>query len=101
MKSMYADAAVELRVPGARAAEALWLPFQALDDFEGKKDDPVELTATDNRPRHARSGATATCRRLSSTTRFSRLTPASSRRCRPASRPTRRDSCRPCTKRRK
>ena len=48
VKCMSADAAVELRVPGARAAETLWLPFQALDDFEGKKDDPVELTATDN-----------------------------------------------------
>ena len=48
VKCMYADAAIELRVPGARAAEALWLPFQALDDFEAKKDDPVELTAADN-----------------------------------------------------
>lgn len=48
VKCMYADAAVELRVPGQRAPETLWLPFQALDDFEAKKDDPVELTAAEN-----------------------------------------------------
>ncbi len=44
-RCMSADAAVELRVAGARTAESLWLPFQALDDFETKKDDPVELAA--------------------------------------------------------
>lgn len=48
VKCMTADAAVELRVPGARAADALWLPSSALDDFEAKKDDPVELTAADD-----------------------------------------------------
>ena len=48
VKSMYADAAIELRVPGQRAVETLWLPFTALDDFEGKKDDSVELAAADN-----------------------------------------------------
>ena len=48
VKCMYADTAVELRVPGARAADTLWLPSQALDDFEAKKDEPVELTAADN-----------------------------------------------------
>ena len=48
VKSAFGDDAVELRVPGARAEETVWLPFQALEDFEAKKDDPVELTATDN-----------------------------------------------------
>ena len=46
VKCMSADAAIELHVPGARAAETVWLPLSALNDFEGKKDDPVELTAT-------------------------------------------------------
>ena len=49
VKSMSGDVAVELRVPGARAAETVWLPLSALDDFEGKKDDPVELTASDRK----------------------------------------------------
>ncbi len=48
VKSTFGDVAVELRVPGARAAETVWLPFQALEDFEAKKDDPVQLTASDN-----------------------------------------------------
>ena len=48
VKCMYADADVELRVPGPRASETLWLPLQALEDFEAKKDDPVELAAADN-----------------------------------------------------
>lgn len=48
VKSAFADAAVELRVPGRYDAETVWLPMQALDDFEAKKDDPVELTASGN-----------------------------------------------------
>ncbi len=48
VKSAFGDIAIELRVPGTRAAETVWLPLSALDDFEGKKDDPVELTATEN-----------------------------------------------------
>jgi len=48
VKCMYADAAVELRVPGPRASETLWLPLAALEDFEAKKDDAVELTAANN-----------------------------------------------------
>ena len=46
MKCMSADAAIELRVPGERTSDAIWLPFEFLADVEGKKDDPVELTAT-------------------------------------------------------
>jgi len=49
VKCMCADAAVELRVAGPREPETLWLPLQALDDFEAKKDEPVELTTADNR----------------------------------------------------
>ncbi len=48
VRSMSADAAVEYRAPGERAAEALWLPFEVLADVEGKKDDPVDLEATGN-----------------------------------------------------
>lgn len=49
VKSVGTDAAVELRVPGRQqAAETLWLPCAALDDFEGKKDDLVELSAGEN-----------------------------------------------------
>ena len=48
VRSAFGDAAVELRVPGARAEETVWLPFQALEDFEAKKGDPVQLTASDN-----------------------------------------------------
>ena len=47
VKSAFGDVAVELRVPGARTADTVWLPFQALEDFEAKKDDPVQLTASD------------------------------------------------------
>ncbi len=49
VKCMSADASIELRVPGARDSETVWLPLSALDDFQGKKDDPVELTATGNK----------------------------------------------------
>ncbi len=48
VRSMYADAVVELRVPGERPADTLWLPLEFLADIEGKKDDPVELQASGN-----------------------------------------------------
>ncbi len=44
VKASSADIAVEYRTPHEQQAEeTLWLPFQALGEFEGKKDDPVEL----------------------------------------------------------
>ena len=45
VRSMHADIAVEYRVPGQRSPETLWLPYQFLAECEGKKDEPVELTA--------------------------------------------------------
>lgn len=48
VRSMYADAVVELRVPGERPVDTLWLPLEFLADIEGKKDDPVELQASGN-----------------------------------------------------
>jgi hypothetical protein len=39
------DIAVAYTGPGDGTAEGLWLPFEFLADCEGKKDDPVELTA--------------------------------------------------------
>lgn len=45
MRAKFVDAAVEYRAPGAHTAETLCLPFHALGDFEGKKDEPVELSA--------------------------------------------------------
>ena len=45
VKARFADAAVEYRAPGEHTADTLWLPFQFLADCEGKKDEPVELTA--------------------------------------------------------
>jgi hypothetical protein len=45
VRAKFVDAAVEYRAPGEHTAETLWLPFQALGDFEGKKDEPVELAA--------------------------------------------------------
>ena len=45
VRARFADVAVEFRAPGEHPAETLWLPFQALADFEGKKDEPVELVA--------------------------------------------------------
>ncbi len=47
VRTRFADAAVEYRVPGGRPAETLWLPFQFLADCEAKKDEPIELTAAD------------------------------------------------------
>ena len=44
----FGDVAVEFRVPGERTAETLWLPFEFLDDVEGKKDDPVDIDSADN-----------------------------------------------------
>ena len=41
------DAAIEYRGPGAGDTdETLWLPFQFLDDCQGKKDDPVHVEVT-------------------------------------------------------
>jgi hypothetical protein len=47
VRARFADAAVEYRAPGERPTETLWLPFQFLADCEGKKDEPIELTAAD------------------------------------------------------
>jgi hypothetical protein len=48
VKASSADIAVEYRTPHEQqAGETLWLLFQALGDFEGKKDDPVELEVAD------------------------------------------------------
>jgi hypothetical protein len=45
IRSKFADAAVEYRGEGGGSDEHLWLPFHALLDFEGKKDEPVQLEA--------------------------------------------------------
>jgi hypothetical protein len=45
VRAKFADAAVQYRAPGEHAAETLWLPFHALGDCEGKKDELVELAA--------------------------------------------------------
>jgi len=45
VRAATADIAVEYRGPGGGSAETLWLPFQALDDCEAKKDDAVQLEA--------------------------------------------------------
>jgi hypothetical protein len=47
-KSMFGDIAVEVRIPGERTAETIWLPFEFLADIAGKNDEPVELEVTGN-----------------------------------------------------
>jgi hypothetical protein len=45
-KASVHDIAVEYTEPGANPAETLWVPFQLLDDCEGKKDEPVNVERT-------------------------------------------------------
>jgi hypothetical protein len=47
VKAIVHDIAVQYSEPSDGQAETLWLPFQVLGDFEGKKDDPVELAMAD------------------------------------------------------
>lgn len=48
VKASSADIAIAYDIATAAAPEALWLPFQCLADCEEKKDEPVQLEATDN-----------------------------------------------------
>jgi hypothetical protein len=48
VKARFGDMAVEYTEPRDGTAETLWLPFQALGDFEGKKDEPVHIEPTGN-----------------------------------------------------
>ena len=47
VRAKSADVAVEYRGEGGGGEDRLWLPLQALADFEGKKDEPVQLEAPD------------------------------------------------------
>ena len=49
VKARSADIAVEYTELGGGTPETLWLPFQILDDCEGRKDEPVHIEATGKR----------------------------------------------------
>jgi hypothetical protein len=48
VRSRSSDAAVEYHLPGDRTIEQIDLPFAFLADCEGRKDEPVQLSTSDN-----------------------------------------------------